>query len=217
MRNKPARTTCIRVAVVESDPLRFAGFKAVLESESDLQLRATSLTEIVAADGIDVVLVASRSGQNVFRDIEMLKAVRPDFRIMVTGSGISDGNILDTLACGGKGYVDEAAPVTDFVRAIRLVAQGMIWAPRRVLATFIDRSINGLDRGPVGGRKLTSRENEVLELLVEGRPNKDIGLTLGIEERTVKAHVARLLRKAGVRNRIMLSVHAINHGLVAAR
>jgi DNA-binding NarL/FixJ family response regulator len=62
---------------------------------------------------------------------------------------------------------------------------------------------------------LTDREREVLKMLVVVRSNKEIGGTLGIEERTVKAHVAKLLRKVGVRNRIALSVHAITHSLVS--
>ena len=54
-------------------------------------------------------------------------------------------------------------------------------------------------------------------MLVAGRSNKEIGSALGIEERTVKAHVAKLMRKVGVQNRIALSVHAITHSLVTAK
>jgi DNA-binding NarL/FixJ family response regulator len=60
----------------------------------------------------------------------------------------------------------------------------------------------------------THREKEVLEMLVAGRSNKEIGAPLGIGERTVKAHVAKLMRKVGVQNRIALSVHAITNSLV---
>jgi DNA-binding NarL/FixJ family response regulator len=63
----------------------------------------------------------------------------------------------------------------------------------------------------------TDREKEVLELLVAGHANKEIGAALGIEERTVKAHIAKLLRKVGVDNRVTLSVHAITHSLVTRR
>ena len=70
---------------------------------------------------------------------------------------------------------------------------------------------------PAGRVTFTDREKEVLELLVAGRSNKEIGSALGIEERTVKAHVAKLMRKVGVQNRIALSVHAITHSLVTAK
>src|SRR3989442_14760487 len=61
----------------------------------------------------------------------------------------------------------------------------------------------------------TDRETQVLKMLVEGRSNKEIGTPLGIGERTVKAHVAKLMRKVGVENRVALTVHAITHSLVS--
>ena len=68
---------------------------------------------------------------------------------------------------------------------------------------------------PAGRATFTDREKEVLELLVAGRSNKEIGSPLGIKERTVKAHIAKLLRKVGVQNRIALSIHAVTHSLVS--
>src|SRR5438067_2006770 len=89
--------------------------------------------------------------------------------------------------------------------------------PRRVLALFVDRVAQSGRIFPTGRLSFTDREKEVLELLVAGRSNKEIGAALGIEERTVKAHVAKLMRKVGVQNRIALSVHAITHSLVTAK
>jgi DNA-binding NarL/FixJ family response regulator len=70
---------------------------------------------------------------------------------------------------------------------------------------------------PVAGLPFTNREKEVLEMLVAGRSNKEIGSPLGIGERAVKAHVAKLMQKVGVQNRIALSVHALRHSLVSAK
>jgi DNA-binding NarL/FixJ family response regulator len=113
--------------------------------------------------------------------------------------------------------VDEAASPAEFIQAIRNVHQGSVWAPRRVLSIFIERVTSSPGRiFPAGRVTFTDREKEVLELLVAGRSNKEIGSVLGIEERTVKAHVAKLMRKVGVQNRIALSVHAITHSLVTS-
>ena len=85
------------------------------------------------------------------------------------------------------------------------------------MSIFIDRVTSSPGRiFPAGRVSFTDREKEVLELLVAGRSNKEIGIVLGIEERTVKAHVAKLMRKVGVQNRIALSVHAITHSLVTS-
>jgi DNA-binding NarL/FixJ family response regulator len=209
-----AKKPIIRIAVVESDPLRFIGLKSLFDTEPDLELVSSSLSELGPRTDIDLVLLA---GQNLFDVMAGLKAARPDLRIIVTGSGADDETILKALAAGAKGYVDEAASPAEFIQAMRIVNQGSVWAPRRVLSIFIERVTSSPGRiFPAGRVTFTDREKEVLELLVVGRSNKEIGSVLGIEERTVKAHVAKLMRKVGVQNRIALSVHAITHSLVTS-
>ncbi|MFB3813775.1 MAG: LuxR C-terminal-related transcriptional regulator [Terriglobales bacterium] len=210
-----ARKPRIHIAVVEGDPLRLVGFRALFESEPEFELVAASLAEVATQENIELVLLGSRGGQNLFDMVAGLKASRPDLRIVVTGSGADDETILKALAAGAKGYVDEAAPPSEFIMAMRIVNSGSVWAPRRVLSTFIERVTSHPGRiFPAGRVTFTDREKEVLELLVAGRSNKEIGAALNIEERTVKAHVAKLMRKVGVQNRIALSVHAITHSLV---
>jgi len=218
MKPAPAKKPRVRVAVLESDPLRFVGFRALFETESDLEILASSIPEASSLGSIDVVLLGSHNGLNLFDTMAGLKAACPGLRIIVTGSGADDETILKALAAGAKGYVDQASVPLEFVQAIRLVNQGSVWVPRRVLSTFIERVTTSPGRiFPAGRVTFTVREKEVLELLVVGRSNKEVGTVLGIEERTVKAHVAKLMRKLGVKNRIALSVHAITHNLVTAK
>jgi len=218
MKPAPAKKPRIRIAVLESDPLRFVGFRALFDTESDLEILASSIPEVPTLGNVDLVLLGSRNGVNLFDTMAGLKASRPDLKIIVTGSGADDETILKALAAGAMGYVDEAAAPLEFVQAIRMVNQGSVWAPRRVLSTFIERVTTSPGRiFPAGRVSFTEREKEVLELLVVGRSNKEVGSVLGIEERTVKAHVAKLMRKVGVQNRIALSVHAITHNLVTAK
>src|SRR5712692_10669320 len=210
--NKPL----IRIAVVESDPLRLVGFRAVFDSERDFELISSSLPDVGMQQNFDLVLLGDRSSQNLFDVMASLKATRPHLRIIVIGSGMDEENILRAIAFGAKGYVDAAASPADFVQAIRIVSQGSVWAPRRVLSMFIERVSNSPRRiFPTGQVAFTNRETQVLEMLVEGRSNKEIGTPLGIRERTVKAHVAKLMRKVGVENRVALTVHAITHSLVS--
>jgi len=217
MKAAASKKPTIQIAVVESDPLRFIGLKSLFDTERDLALFACSLAELGQRRDVDLVLLGTRAGQNLFDVMAGLKAARPDLRIIVTGSGADDETILKALAAGAKGYVDEAASPAEFVQAMRNVNQGSVWAPRRVLSIFIERVTSSPGRiFPAGRVTFTDREKEVLELLVAGRSNKEIGSVLGIEERTVKAHVAKLMRKVGVQNRIALSVHAITHSLVTS-
>ncbi len=208
----------IRVAVIEPDPLRLIGFRALFDTEPDLEVVAATTQSVVTEPEIDLALLGSHGTQNLFDLMAGLKAARPGLRILVSGSGVDDETILKALAAGAKGYVDEAATPEEFVMAIRIVFQGSVWAPRRVLSTFIERVTASPGRiFPAGRVTFTERERDVLEMLVAGRSNKEIGSALGIEERTVKAHVAKLMRKVGVQNRIALSVHAITHNMVEAK
>jgi DNA-binding NarL/FixJ family response regulator len=213
--NNTSKKPVIRIAVVDSDPLRFIGFRALFDGEPEFELVSATLTDIARIEDIDLIMLGSRGQQNLFDLIASLKASRPDLRILVTGSDVDDEAILKALAGGAKGYVDESATPDTFTSAIRVVNEGSIWAPRRVFSMFVDRVTSNPGRiFPAGRVTFTDREKEVLELLVAGRSNKEIGAALGIEERTVKAHVAKLMRKVGVPNRIALSVHAITHSLV---
>src|SRR2546429_8019519 len=214
----PAKKVPIRIAVVESHPVRFVGFRALFDSEPDFELISASMPDIATLVNVDLILLGNRNGQNLFDLMASLKASRPDLRIIVTGAGMDEETILKAIASGSKGYVDEAASASEFVQALRIVHQGSVWAPRRVLSLFIERVSSSPGRiFPNGRVTFTDREKEVLEMLVAGRSNKEIGSALGIEERTVKAHVAKLMRKVGVQNRIALSVHAITHSSVTAK
>jgi DNA-binding NarL/FixJ family response regulator len=215
MKAAVARTPLIRVAVVESDPLRFVGFRSLCDTEPDLELVSASLSDLGQLQHMNLVLLSNRDDQNLNDIMSSMKAVRTDLRIIVTGSGMDDETVLKAIAAGAKGYVDEAASPAEFIQALRVVNQGSVWAPRRVLSMFIERVSASPGRiYPPGRITFTDREKQVLEMLVAGGSNKEIGSALGIEQRTVKAHIAKLMRKVGVQNRVTLSIHAITHSVV---
>src|SRR5437588_8515066 len=159
MKAAVARKPIIKIAVVESDPLRFVGFRALFDTEPEFELISATLPELGALQNIDLVLLGNRSGQNLFDVMASLKATRPDLRIIVTGSGIDEETILKAIASGAKGYVDEAASPAEFAQAIRIVNQGSVWAPRRVLSMFIERVSSAPGRiFPAGRVTFTARE-----------------------------------------------------------
>jgi DNA-binding NarL/FixJ family response regulator len=208
-------TKPIRVALAESDPLRLVGFRALLESESDLEMISASLPEIALQANIDVVLTGDRPGHSLSDTMSNLKMMRPNLPIIVVGPSTNDEIILDAIVCGAKGYVFDGAPPSEFAQAIRVVSQGLVWAPRRVVSMFIELATTQPKQMPPGAN-VTEREKQVLKMLVAGLSNKEIGGPLGIVERTVKAHIAKMMRKVGVHNRIELSVHAVTHSLVSS-
>jgi DNA-binding NarL/FixJ family response regulator len=205
----------IRVAVLESDPVRFLGMRAIFSTEPDIQLRAATVDTILHERKDDVVLLAVDRGAAFYAAMSALKAVRPTIRIIVTGPGNEEENILRAISAGAKGYLSEDASPEEYKKALREVESGSVWLPARVVASFIERATVSLRRvQPQIDARISHREREVLQLLVAGCSNREIAKELGIIERTVKAHVGQLLRKVGVSNRIALSVHAVTHSLL---
>ncbi len=185
MKSSQKKNTVIRIAVVDSDPLRFVGFRALLRSESDFDLQSVSLTEVGTHQGVQVTLLGSHPGRNVIELLTTMKTRCPGLKIIVTGYNMDHATILRMVIAGAKGCVEESASPSELARAIRMVLNGSVWVPRRVLAMFVEKAYkfggNGIS---VGEPTLTIREKEVLRMLVAGCSNKEIAAPLGIEERT---------------------------------
>ncbi len=205
----------IRIALVENDPLRFVGFRALFDGDADFEIQSCTATSIFSNHNYDLVLIGSRTGPAIYEVMAALKALDPSVRIITTGNVPGDEMALRALCAGAKGYIEESASAAEFKQAMRVVHSGSVWVSRHLISKFIER-VTTIPRSTAREEPLvfTEREREVLHLLVSGRSNREIGAALGIEERTVKAHVAKLMRKAGVTNRIALSVHALTHSLL---
>ena len=208
-------TRVITIAVVENDPLRFVGFRSIFESEPDFSVRSVDASSILADSASDVILLGSRDASAMQQTLAALKSVRPGVKVIVTGSSNHEDDILRAVSAGAKGYVHESASSAEYKQAIRVVHSGSVWAPRRVLSRFIEMATaTGGKPLPKDPSVFSERERQVLKLLVGGLTNREIGQQLGIEERTVKAYIARLMQKVGVNNRIALSVHALTNALL---
>jgi DNA-binding NarL/FixJ family response regulator len=212
-RTKSSRPKLIHVSVLESDPVRSVGLQAVLSSEPDMKVCAGTVESVLESRYDELVLMTTDRGPTFSAALFALKTVRPGIRIIVTGPGKRDEDILRAVTAGAKGYVPQEAPSDILKKAIREVHAGSVWIPRRVVATFIERATAPRTL-PRTAPPISPREREVLRLLVSGCSNREIGLELGVTEPTVKAHIAQLLRKTGVPNRIALSVHAITKALL---
>ena len=170
----------------------------------------TTLREALADSSLDMIMLGLQSPAESFDLLARLKASQPRLKMIVMGRETDEETIMSAIAAGAKGYLEETASPEQVIMCIDVVASGSIWAPRKVLSTFVDRMLNPSDNKPVQRHNptFTKREEEVLKLLQAARSNREIARTMGIEERTVKFHIASLIRKAGVENRIALSVRA---------
>ena len=120
------------------------------------------------------------------------------------GTDADETYIECVIAAGAQGFLSATASVEEFRLAIDLVRDGYLWADREVLSRIIGKHGRGraayVQPGPADVQ-LTPREADVLRLLLDGHGNREIARTLGIDAGTVKTHLTRIMRKAGVVNR----------------
>jgi len=211
----------IRVLLVDDEELVRTGLRMILDAEPDLTVVGD------AADGIDALArLRELSPDVVLMDIRMprmdgLEATRrmvaqSDAKVVVLTTFDLDEHVYAALAAGASGFLLKDAPATQLVHAIRVAAGGDALLAPSVTRRLIER-FNG-DRAtarPQLPADLTPRETEVLTLLAEGLSNAEIAERLFVGEATVKTHVARVLTKLGVRDRVQAVVLAYRSGLVS--
>ncbi|MHB1021404.1 MAG: response regulator transcription factor [Acidobacteriaceae bacterium] len=207
--------TRLRVGLVAADPLRVLGFQSIFEAHPRVEIVSGPMEEVLRDQTLDVALLGAQASDHLFELLATFKSFRPRLRIIVIGLNTDFDHIQRVIGAGAKGYLAETASEKDILMAIEVVEDGSVWAPRKVLSRLLEHvgEASGL-QVPMQHSEFTPREREVLELLVAGRSNREIARSLKIEERTVKSHVGKLLRKVGVPNRIALSVHALTHDLL---
>jgi DNA-binding NarL/FixJ family response regulator len=195
-----------RVGVVATDPLRVLGLKAIFDEAMQLEIVHLSVPGALDDANLSLVLIDAECTDHLFELIATFRQVRPQLRLIVLGNETASEYVQRVIGAGAKGYLSLAAKEAEIRMAIEMVRDGSVWAPRKVLSNLLDRQPGG-PKATTERPKFTSREVEVLRLLREGQPNREIASSLGIDEGTVKAHLGRLMRKVGVSNRIALTVH----------
>ena len=214
----------LRVVVADDQPVVRAGFRTILES-SGIEVVAE------AGNGLEAVAAARRTRPDVvLMDIRMPEldgieatrqlagpAVVDPVRVLVLTTFDLDEYVYEALRAGASGFLLKDVGREELVAAVRVVAAGeALLAPsvtRRLLEEFA-RSSPVERPAPASLDALTPRELEVLVLMARGRSNAEIAAELYVGEATVKSHVAHLLMKLGLRDRVHAVIHAYEVGLV---
>jgi DNA-binding NarL/FixJ family response regulator len=213
----------VRVAIADDEALIRGGFRAILDAEPDLEVVAE------AADGRQALAAAERFAPDVVvMDIRMpeldglaatrqLRATHPDVRVLIVTTFDLDEYVYDALQAGAGGFLLKDARPTELIAAVRSVASGdALIAPsvtRRLIEAFV--AARPIDApGDARVASLSGREREMLLLLARGLSNREIALELSLSEATVKTHVANVLAKLGVRDRVRAVIAAYESGLV---
>jgi len=211
------------VLVADDQALVRVGLSKILAGEPDLAVAGE------AVDGDDAIAAARRLRPDVvLMDIRMpvldgieatrrILAERPATRVLVLTTFGLDVYVFDALRAGASGFMLKDAPPEEIVAAVRIVASGeALLAPavtRAVIEEF-SRRPSPVAALPAAVEELTPREREVLDLLARGLSNPEICARLHVSEGTAKTHVARILQKLGLRDRVQAVIYAYESGIV---
>lgn len=214
----------LRVAIADDQELVRAGLRGIIEAEPDLEVIGE------ASDGEGAVQLALREHPDVFlmdvrmpgldgiQATEQIVAAHGPTRVLVLTTFDLDENVYRAVKAGAAGFLLKDLPAEDLVAAIRHAARGSdaLLAPavtRRLVERFAQRRPRTKASVRVAD-ELTARELEVLRLVASGLSNSEIARELHVSGATVKTHVARVLMKLGLRDRVQAVVVAYETGLV---
>ena len=212
----------IRVGVLSDEPLRLEGLASIFEhspAEGGAQLIPVvgKMDELLSDSTLEYMVVDLNSSSESLWTLAAIRLKRPNMRLIVIGPENDDNLVLESIMAGARAYLDLKASPEIVHKAVEEVISGCIWAPRRLLSTLIDRLLGTSDDSLTNDPpRLTERERQVLDLILQAYSNREIARELGIEDRTVQAHVGRLMRKTGAENRLDLLMRASNPALLDA-
>jgi DNA-binding NarL/FixJ family response regulator len=212
------------VLIADDQPLVRAGLRMILEVESDIDIVGE------AADGNEAVTLAGETAPDVIlMDVRMphldgLEATRRIVRdredgprVLILTTFDHDAYVYEALLAGASGFVLKDIAPEQLVDAIRVIANGdaLLSPPvtRRLIEEFVRRPPDVARPPPPELEQLTPREAEILGLVARGLSNAEIAARAFVSEPTVKTHVARILMKLGLRDRVQVVVYAYEHGL----
>jgi len=213
----------LRIMLVDDHALFRQGLKSLLDSRPNLEVVGC------AGSGQEAIVLARRTlPQVILMDIEMprgngleatqqIKQEFPNIKIVVLTVLDDEDTIFEALKCGAEGYLLktlEAHQLFDMLEGLKAgnaPLSGSIAA--KILKEF-SKPASTLDEKAPTGEALSEREREVLELIVEGKTNKEIAEALVITENTVKTYLSNILAKLHLQNRIQAAVYAVSQGIV---
>ena len=213
----------IRILLADDHTVMRDGLRALLERQPDIEVVAE------AADGRECVRLAEEHCPDVVvMDIAMpnmngieatrrIVADRPRTAVVILSMHQDESYVLRALKAGAKGYLLKDSLRADVIEAIRAVAQGRSFLTRKIGRILQEDYVRQLENRGLDDTYdlLTTREREILQLIAEGRTNKEAATLLNVSVTTVETHRTHILQKLGLHSIPELILYAVRKGIVA--
>ncbi|MDD5362346.1 MAG: response regulator transcription factor [Ignavibacteria bacterium] len=217
---KPVKSkTKIRIAIIEDNRLLRDGITVMLNEHADLKVVAAlgevenSMSNIFSKKPDIILIDLGLRSRNSLDVVKMIKKKSREMKIIVMDLLPLQTDILDFVKAGVSGFILKEASVQEFLKTIRLVADGdKVLPPHMAGSLFtqiIERVANGhQEKTLLRAVRMTKRERQVIELIADGLTNKEIGHILHLSPYTVKSHVHNILEKMALHTRVQIAKYA---------
>lgn len=209
----------IRILIVEDQNIVREGMVAILSLQPDMQVVGEAENglqglELARKTNPDVILLDMVMPiQDGLTTIPMLRAISPQFRILVLSSFAQSSQVYQAIKTGALGYLLKDTPRAQLLQAIREVARGQAsLQPSIAMKVISDFEQPGALEGD-SDEHLTQREMETLKLIARGLSNQEIALEMVVNERTIAKYVSSILNKLHLTNRTQAALYALREGL----
>jgi len=209
----------IRVMIVDDHKLVREGLRAVFEQGDEVEVVGEAGSGEEALEAIEkikpevVLMDISLPGMNGIQATKLIKDKKPDVKIVILTMHDQEGYVYEAVKAGATGYMLKSSSSDDLLRSIKTVYEGKALLDPDATSQLLKEFVN-LAENKAREYGLSNREMEVLQLLSEGKTNKEIAKALWISEQTVKTHIAHIFDKLGTSDRTETVARALRNGLV---
>jgi two-component system response regulator NreC len=213
----------IRVILADDHSVMRHGLRLILEQQEDFQVlgeandgrEAVSLAEALHPDV--AVLDITMPNLNGIEAARQISDKQPNVAIVVLSMHADEGYVLRALKAGARGYLLKESPEGDFVAAIRSVSEGKAFFSPAVSRLLVEDYVRRLQDKDIEDsyELLTSREREILQLIAEGKSNKDVANMLNLSLYTVETHRSNILEKLNLHSVPELILYAVRKGVIS--
>ncbi len=209
-----------RILIADDHAIVRAGLRALIHAEATFELAGE------ASGGYEAIELVEKSRPDVLvldlsmPDLDGISVTRklrqeyPDLHILILTLHEDEALLKEAIKSGASGYILKKAAETELISALQTILRGELYVDPSMVRVLLGETKPASPAPPASGETLTPREIEVLQLIVEGYTNRQIGEKLVISVRTVEGHRANIADKLGLHSRVDLVRYAREHGLI---